>query len=75
MIRFIASFIMMWLLFAAELYVVARINGYTTLQINNYIAVVPILATNFFLAFSFIAQLTPWLEKKNIIVSDTEEQK
>lgn len=74
MIRFIASFITMWLLFAAELYAVAKLNGYTALQITNYLAVIPILATNFFLAYSFITQLTPWLEKKKIVGSETEEQ-
>jgi hypothetical protein len=63
----------MFVFFAAELYTVAIMNGYSTLQINNYVATVLVLSANFLLAYSIMNQLTPWLHKKQIVMQETEE--
>lgn len=73
MFRLIASSIASIVLFAIEMFIVMKLNQYPSIRITNYAVILPILACNFFLAFTAITQLMPWLEKIRIIQATEPE--
>lgn len=74
MIRIVSSLILSVLFFTLEMAVVMKLNGYSSLQITNYMYAIPIWACNLLIAYSLIVQITPWLVKMRVIMHDQDNE-
>jgi uncharacterized protein (DUF983 family) len=73
MMRFAASMILSVVLFFIQAEIVMWVNNYSAIQFMNVYYVFMVCIVNFFISFSLLSQLKPWLIQKNWIKEVEEE--
>jgi hypothetical protein len=66
---FLASFVLVYL----QSIIVMKINGYSSIHFDNMLHLTIVWIVNFFLSFSILTHLKPWLIKKQGVQETFEE--
>lgn len=73
MIRFAASTVLGFVLLYVQSLIVMKLNGYTSIQFTNLYYLALVWIVDFFIVFSILTQLKPWLIRNKIIETTTAE--
>jgi uncharacterized protein (DUF983 family) len=73
MIRFATSFLASFVLVYIQSVIVMKWNGYSSIQFDNMLHLTIVWIMNFFLSFSILTHLKPWLIKTQGVQESMEE--
>jgi hypothetical protein len=73
MVRFSLSFLLSFVLFYVQCLIVMKLFDYDRgIYFDNYYYVFVVCVINFFLMYSILSQISPWLIKVNNIAAEEE---
>lgn len=74
MIRFAASFVLSFVLIYIQSVIVMKLNGYTEIHFGNLTQLTIVYIVNFFLVFSILTHIQPWIVRTQSMKQDMAEE-